>query len=209
MLHIARVSGLALEQTLLRLQAAGLDSLPGGGAEILVDRVRRRISPRKSSAEQWLEVHRLAHRLGMRSSATMVFGMGETWDDRLCHLHKLRRLQDETGGFTAFTVWSFQEKNTNIKGCDTSSPEYLRLLALSRLFLDNFPNIQCSWVTQGPSIGQAALYFGASDFGSAMMEENVVSAACTVFRMSPDQIERHILEAGFLPWRRNAIYQAA
>lgn len=204
--HISRVSQLSIEQVLERLIAAGLGSLPGGGAEILSRSVRRRIARLKTTAEEWLEVHRVAHRLGLRSTCTMMFGVGESWRDRICHLHKLRQLQDETGGFTAFISWSFQDENTKLKRSDTSAPEYLRVQAVARLFLDNIPNIQSSWVTQGPAVGQVALYFGANDFGSVMFEENVVSSAGTTYRMNVGFLERNIREAGFHPWRRDVHY---
>jgi cyclic dehypoxanthinyl futalosine synthase len=204
--HISKVSKISLEETLRRLIDAGLNSLPGGGAEILIDKVRRRIARLKTSAEEWTEVHRIAHMLGITSTCTMMFGVNETWSDRINHLHKLRQLQDLTSGFTAFIVWPFQEENTKLKSSDTSSIEYLRVQAVARLFLDNIANIQSSWVTQGPSIGQIALFFGANDFGSVMFEENVVSAAGTTFKMNSDLIERHIIEAGFVPWRRDVHY---
>ncbi len=204
--HIVKVSKLSLEETLSRLIDSGLGSLPGGGAEILVDRVRRRIARLKTTSEEWLEAHRVAHRLGLRSTCTMMFGVKETWEDRLLHLLKLRSLQDETGGFTAFITWPFQEENTQLKRSDTSAPEYLRVQAIARLFLDNITHLQSSWVTQGPSIGQIALHFGANDFGSVMFEENVVSAAGTTYRMNSAMIERHIREAGFEPWRRDVHY---
>lgn len=206
-IHITKVSQLSIEETVQRLILAGLGSLPGGGAEILVDRVRHRIARLKTSSKEWLEVHRVAHRLGITSTCTMMFGVQESWEDRILHLHKLRQLQDETGGFTAFITWPFQDENTKLKRGDTSAPEYLRVQALSRLFLDNIPNIQSSWVTQGPSIGQVALYFGANDFGSVMFEENVVSAAGTTFEMDSEAIESHIRQAGFRPWRRNVHYE--
>lgn len=208
-LHIAKVSNLTLDVVFDRLIAAGLGSLPGGGAEILVDRVRRRIARLKSPAAAWLEVHRVAHRKGLRSTCTMMFGVQESWEDRILHLAKLRQLQDETGGFTAFITWPFQDDNTKLERGNTSTPEYLRVQSLSRLFLDNIENVQSSWVTMGPSVGQAALYFGANDFGSVMFEENVVSAAGTTYCMDSALIERHIREAGFVPWRRNMHYQAA
>lgn len=204
--HISRVSQLSIEQVLERLIAAGLGSLPGGGAEILTRSVRRRIARLKTTAEEWLEVHRVAHRLGLSSTCTMMFGVGESWRDRICHLHKLRQLQDETKGFTAFISWSFQDENTKLKRSDTSAPEYLRVQAISRLFLDNIPNIQSSWVTQGPAVGQVALYFGANDFGSVMFEENVVSSAGTTYHMNVNFLERNIREAGFSPWRRDVHY---
>jgi len=206
--HIVRVSKLSLEETMSRLIQAGLGSFPGGGAEILVDRVRRRIARLKTTANEWLEAHRMAHRLGITSTCTMMFGVRESWEDRLFHLEKLRSLQDETGGFTAFITWSFQADNTNLAPGDTTAPEYLKVQALSRLFLDNIPNIQSSWVTQGPSVGQIALQFGANDFGSVMFEENVVSAAGTTFSMDALTIEAHIRQMGFVPWQRDVHYNA-
>lgn len=206
--HIARVSELDIATVIERLIAAGLGSLPGGGAEILVDGVRRRIARLKTTAADWLEVHRTAHRLGITSTSTMMFGVKETWSDRLNHLHKLRQLQDETGGFTAFITWPYQEDPgaTRLKKGNTSAVEYLRMQATARLLLDNIANVQSSWVTMGAGIGQLALFFGANDFGSVMFEENVVSAAGTTYSMNADSIERHILEAGFLPFRRDVHY---
>ncbi|MCB0359675.1 MAG: hypothetical protein KDD44_08565, partial [Bdellovibrionales bacterium] len=183
---------------------------PGGGAEILVDRVRRRIARLKTTTEEWLEVHRITHRLGLTSTCTMMFGVEETWEDRINHLLKLRELQDETGGFTAFITWPYQEDPvaTRVRSGDTSAPEYLRVQALAKLFLDNIPNVQSSWVTQGPSTGQIALAFGANDFGSVMFEENVVSSAGTTFCMDEEMIRRHIAEMGFTPQRRDVHYQS-
>jgi cyclic dehypoxanthinyl futalosine synthase len=206
-MHISKVSQLSFEETFERLIAAGLGSFPGGGAEILVDRVRQRIARLKTTSSEWLEIHRVAHRLGLRSTCTMMFGVQESWEDRILHLHKLRQVQDETGGFTAFICWPFQPENTKLKAGDTSAPEYLRAQAIARLFLDNISNVQSSWVTMGPSIGQVALFFGANDFGSVMFEENVVSAAGTTYQMDSELIERHVKEAGFTPWRRNIHYQ--
>ena len=205
-IHISQVSAISVEEVFRRLIEAGLGSFPGGGGEILVDRVRRRIARLKSPSKEWLDVHRVAHRLGLTSTCTMMFGVNETWEDRILHLDKLRRLQDETGKFTAFISWPFQEDNTKLDKGDTSSTEYLRVQAVSRLFLDNIANLQSSWVTQGPSVGQIALLFGANDFGSVMFEENVVSSAGTTFQMDGDLIERHISEAGFQPWRRDVHY---
>lgn len=205
-IHIAEVSKLSFEEALSRLIKAGMGSLPGAGAELLIDRVRRRIARLKSPAETWLEVHRVAHRLGITSTATMLFGVEESWEDRILHMHKIRNLQDETGGFTAFITWPFQEENTKLKKSDTTSLEYLRVQAISRLFLDNIPNIQSSWVTMGPSIGQVALYFGANDFGSVMFEENVVSSAGTTYCMNENLIRAHIEDAGFTAWRRDVHY---
>lgn len=205
-IHITRVSGISIEETLSRLIVAGLGSLPGGGAEILVSRVRTRVARLKSSTEEWLEVHRTAHRLGLRSSSTMMFGVQETWEDRIFHLNKLRSLQDDTGGFTAFITWPFQDDNLKLERGDTSASEYLRVQAIARLFLDNIAHIQGSWVTMGPSVGQVALEFGADDFGSVMFEENVVSSAGTTYCLDNSLLERHITEAGFRPWRRNIHY---
>jgi len=205
---LARQSGLSIREVLERLRAAGLGSLPGGGAEILVDRVRRQISPQKTSARRWLEVCRTWHALGGRGSATMMFGHVETLADRVEHLEKLRELQDETGGFTAFIAWTFQSGNTKMGDTAKVGPaEYLKTLAVARLFLDNFANLQSSWVTQGLRIGQLALRFGANDLGSLMIEENVVAAAGTRFRASLDQMRRVIRQAGYLPRRRNVFYE--
>ncbi len=206
-LHVCRVSGLSIERALGRLIEAGMGSLPGGGAEILVDKVRRRISRLKSTADEWIEVHRTAHRLGITSTCTMMFGVRESWHDRLLHLKRLRDLQDETGGFTAFITWPYQQGDLKLPKGDTSAQEYLRVQAVGRLFLDNVPHLQSSWVTQGPSIGQIALDFGADDFGSVMFEENVVSAAGTTFRMDAAAIEQHIRSAGYTPRRRDVHYR--
>ena len=206
-LHICKVSNLSIEQTLQRLISAGMGSLPGGGAEILVEHVRKRIARLKSSAELWLAVHRTAHRLGIPSTCTMMFGVKESWRDRLLHLEMLRQLQDETSGFTAFITWPYQQGELRLARGDTSAAEYLRVQAVARLFLDNIAHLQSSWVTQGPSIGQVALSFGADDFGAVMFEENVVSAAGTTFRMNSEFIESQIRRAGYTPWRRNVRYQ--
>jgi len=206
--HIARLSDLTVRDVLERLRAAGLGSLPGGGAEILVDRVRGEISPNKLSADRWLNVCRTWHELGGRGSATMMFGHVETLDDRIEHLERLRRLQDETSGFTAFIGWTFQPANTGLaKLRKVGAFEYLKTLAVARLYLDNFANLQASWVTQGLGIGQIALRFGANDLGSLMIEENVVAAAGTSFRASESQLRRAIVEAGYTPRRRNVFYQ--
>ncbi len=206
--HIAAISGLPIGEVLARLKDAGLGSLPGGGAEILADRVRRLVSPRKASAERWLEVCRRWHALGGRGSATMMFGHVETPAERIEHLDRLRRLQDETGGFTAFICWTFQPENTSLADRPKAGAfEYLKTLAVARLFLDNFANLQASWVTQGPAVGQLALRFGANDFGSVMIEENVVAAAGTSFRATEAQIRAAIAEAGFSPRRRNVFYE--
>jgi cyclic dehypoxanthinyl futalosine synthase len=205
--HFAEVFGLSLEEVITRFQAAGLGSIPGGGGEILVDEVRNRISPLKCNSDQWLEVMRVAHRLGLKSSATMMFGHVETLDQRLEHLQRLRDLQDETGGFTAFICWTFQPENTVLKVEPVGSHEYLRMQALSRIFLDNFENVQSSWVTQGPKIGQVALKYGANDFGSIMMEENVVSSAGTSYRLEVAEMRRLITSAGYEPRQRDNWYQ--
>jgi len=206
--HMGRLSGLGVTSVLERLKRAGLGSLPGGGAEILVDRVRRSVSPSKVSTDDWLDVCRRWHELGGRGSATMMFGHVETRAERIEHLARLRRLQDETGGFTAFICWTFQPGHTELAGLRKVGPfEYLKTLAASRLFLDNFRNIQASWVTQGLKIGQMALRFGANDMGSLMIEENVVAAAGTSFRTSEEQIRQAIRHAGYLPRRRNVFYQ--
>lgn len=206
-LHIAKVSELTIEEVLERLIEAGLGSLPGGGAEILVDRVRHRIARLKSSTEQWLAVHRAAHRLGLPSSCTMMYGVQETWEDRLEHLERLRSLQNETGGFTAFITWPYQQGTLSLRASDSTAEDYLRVQALARLFLDNVPHLQSSWVTQGPTIGRIALDYGADDFGSVMFEENVVSAAGTTFKMDAAAIQREIRTAGYAPWRRNVRYE--
>jgi cyclic dehypoxanthinyl futalosine synthase len=206
--HIAEVSATSIEEVLRRLQVAGLGSLPGGGAEILVDRVRREVSPCKTSADRWLEVCRSWHRMGGRGSATMMFGHVETFAERIEHLERLRRLQDETSGFTAFICWTFQPGRTDlVRLPKIGAFEYLKTLAVSRLYLDNFANLQASWVTQGLRIGQLALRFGANDFGSLMIEENVVAAAGTRFHTSEAEIRRVITEAGYTPQRRNVFYQ--
>jgi cyclic dehypoxanthinyl futalosine synthase len=205
--HFAKVFQMPLREVISKFREAGLGSIPGGGGEILVDRVRQRISPLKCNTEQWLEVMRVAHELGLRSSATMMFGHVETLDDRLEHLDRLRQLQDETGGFTAFICWTFQPENTALRAEPVGSSEYLRMQALSRIYLDNIENLQRSWVTQGPRIGQVALKYGANDFGSVMMEENVVSSAGTTFRLNKEQIERLITEAGYEPHRRDNWYR--
>jgi len=205
--HFAALSGLDLGEVLLRLQKAGLDSIPGGGAEILCDRVRRETAPRKCSTDEWLAVMAEAHHLGMRTTATMMFGHIESIPERIEHLARLRDLQDETGGFTAFIPWPFQPDNTVLAGlAKTTALQYLRMLALSRIFLDNFDNIQASWVTQGPKIAQLSLFFGANDFGSTMIEENVVAAAGVGFRLSEGEIRGLVEDAGFVPRQRRMNY---
>ncbi len=205
--HFAEVFGMPVREVLQKFIEAGLGSVPGGGGEILVDRVRDRIAPLKCKSDQWLGVMREAHALGLRSSATMMFGHVETIDDRIEHLQRLRDLQDETGGFTAFICWTFQPEHTKLRAEPVGSSEYLRMQALSRIFLNNIENVQSSWVTQGPRIGQIALKYGANDFGSVMMEENVVSSAGTSFRLQKEDIERLIRQAGYEPHRRNNWYQ--
>jgi cyclic dehypoxanthinyl futalosine synthase len=205
--YLAGKSRLPLEQVIKRLQEAGLDSLPGGGAEILVERVRREISPNKTSAQRWLEVTEAVHRMGMKSTATMVFGHRETLHDRITHLEEVRSLQDETGGFTAFIPWTYQPGNTMLGGRAISSWEYLRMMAVSRIFLDNIPNLQVSWVTQGVKIAQIALAFGANDFGSTMLEENVVRAAGTSHSSSEEELVALIKDAGFSAAQRDNLYR--
>jgi cyclic dehypoxanthinyl futalosine synthase len=204
--HIARTSELGLEVTIRRLVAAGLDSIPGGGAEILDDEVRRRIAPLKCSTDEWLTVMKTAHQVGLKSTATLMFGVGEEPRHRVNHLARLRDLQDETGGFTAFICWPFQSANTRLTASDGSAHAYLRTNALARLFLDNVPHLQASWVTMGGGVAQAALHMGCDDFGQVMIEENVVSAAGTTFKMDSEEVERHIRDAGFRPSRRNMRY---
>ncbi len=204
--HVARTSQLPLGETIDRLVAAGLDSIPGGGAEVLDDEVRRRIAPLKCSTDEWLTVMKAAHRKGLRSTATLMFGVGEESRHRVSHFLRLRELQDETGGFTAFICWTFQPDNTRLEPGDNSAQAYLRVNAVARLVLDNVPNLQASWVTMGGGVAQAALHMGCNDFGQVMIEENVVSAAGTTFRMDAEEIERHIRDAGFVPRRRNMRY---
>jgi cyclic dehypoxanthinyl futalosine synthase len=206
-LHIARLEGLTVRAVLERLHAAGLDSVPGGGAEILVDRVRRSIAKAKCTSDEWLGVMRVAHQMGLRSSATMMYGTVDTVRDRMNHLVKIRDLQDETGGFTAFFCWDFQhERGTRIEAGDHGTVLYLRQQAVGRILLDNVDHVGASWVTQGPEVGQVALRFGADDFGSVMFEENVVSSAGTTFCMNADAMEKRIRAAGFRATRRNVRY---
>ena len=206
--HFAETFRMPLREVIAQFQAAGLGSIPGGGGEILVDRVRKKIAPLKCGSDQWLEVMQIAHELGLNSSATMMFGHVETMEDRIEHLQRVRDQQDRSGGFTAFICWTFQPQHTVLKIAQpTGVAEYLRTQALARIFLDNIENIQSSWVTQGPGIGQVALKYGANDFGSVMMEENVVSSAGTTFRMNASQIESLIRAAGYEPRRRNNWYK--
>jgi cyclic dehypoxanthinyl futalosine synthase len=208
MLHLSRLSRLPVPQVLDRLMAAGLDSIPGGGAEILVDRVRRLLNCySKASADEWLEVMRHAHRAGLRTTATMMYGSVETLEERVEHLLRLRNLQDEAGGFTAFIAWSYQPEHTELGGVEATGVDYLRTLALARIVLDNFNNLQASWVTQGGKVGQLSLACGANDMGSVMIEENVVRAAGASYCMDEVEIVRNIENAGFVPRRRNMHYE--
>ena len=206
--HFAETFRMPLREVISKFREAGLGSIPGGGGEILVDRVRKRISPLKIDSDGWLEVMQVAHELGLKSSATMMFGHVETIEDRIEHLQRIRDQQNKSGGFTAFICWTFQPQHTVLKiDNPTGVAEYLRTQALSRIFLDNIENIQSSWVTQGPGIGQIALKYGANDFGSVMMEENVVSSAGTTFRLNAAQIESLIRDAGYQARRRNNWYE--
>ena len=205
--HFADVFQIPLEEVIRRFKEAGLGSIPGGGGEILVDRVRQRIAPLKCNSDEWLRVMEIAHGMGLNSSATMMFGHVETIEDRLEHLRRLRELQDRTHGFTAFICWTFQAEHTRLRAPTVGAHEYLRTQALARIFLDNFENVQSSWVTQGPPIGQIALQYGANDFGSVMMEENVVSQAGATFRIDEETMKRLIAELGYEPHRRNNWYQ--
>ena len=207
-LHLARLEKITVKEVLEKLHAAGLDSVPGGGAEILVDRVRRKIAKTKCTSEEWLGVMRVAHQMGLRSSATMMYGTVDTLEDRIQHLVKVRDLQDETGGFTAFFCWDYQfEKGTHLAPGENGTHLYLRTQAVARLMLDNVDHVGASWVTQGPAVGQVALRFGADDFGSVMFEENVVSSAGTTFGINADKIEGRIRQAGFRAVRRNVRYE--
>ncbi len=209
-LNIAEVSGLSLGDTIARLRDAGLDSIPGGGAEILDDEVRRRVSRLKCTTSEWLEVHRVAHSLGMRTTATMMFGCGETIEHRLNHLDCIRRLQEETGGFTAFIPWTFQKENTSLGRSvreEATAVEYLKMLAVARLYLENIVNIQSSWVTQGLKTCQIGLRFGANDVGSTMIEENVVSAAGAHHSAAEEDLRHLIRDAGFVPKQRDTLYR--
>lgn len=206
--HLSRLSQGTPAEVLRRLVAAGLDSMPGGGAEILVDRVRKLLHCySKASADEWLDVMREAHRAGLRTTATMMYGSVETDEERIEHMLRLRDLQDETGGFTAFIAWSYQPEHTELQGAEATGVEYLRTLALARLVLDNFDNLQASWVTQGGKVGQLSLSFGANDMGSVMIEENVVRAAGAAYCMDEVEIVRNIEDAGYTPKRRNMHYE--
>ena len=208
--NIAEVSGLSLRNTIARLRDAGLDSIPGGGAEILDDAVRHRISRLKCSTQEWSDVHLEAHRLGMRTTATMMFGCGETIEQRVAHLELVRQIQEETGGFTAFIPWTFQRENTSLGRTvkeEATAVEYLKTLAISRLYLDNIDNVQSSWVTQGLKTCQVGLRFGGNDVGSIMIEENVVSSAGAHHRASEEELRRIIRDAGFVPRQRDTLYR--
>ncbi|HEX4132406.1 MAG TPA: cyclic dehypoxanthinyl futalosine synthase [Pirellulales bacterium] len=205
---LVKLTKVPLEEVLTRLKAAGLGSLPGGGAEILVDRVRAELTRGKVMTDDWLNVCRVWHQMGGRGSATMMFGHVETLAERIEHLERLRQLQDETGGFTAFICWTFQPENTELSHLPRAGAfEYLKTQAVARLYLDNIPNIQSSWVTQGLKIGQLALFYGANDMGSLMIEENVVASAGTVHYLTLEQIRGSIREAGYIPRQRNVLYQ--
>jgi cyclic dehypoxanthinyl futalosine synthase len=208
--NIAEVSGLTLRDTIARLRDAGLQSIPGGGAEILDNDVRRRISRLKSSTQDWIDVHRAAHALGLRTTATMMFGCGETIEQRMNHFDIVRQIQEDTGGFTAFIPWSFQRENTSLGRFvkeEATGVEYLKTLAISRLYLENILNIQSSWVTPGLKTCQVGLRFGGNDVGSIMIEENVVSAAGTHNRASEEELRRLIRDAGFIPKQRDTLYR--
>ncbi len=204
---LAKKGAISVLDTLKRLRASGLDSIPGGGAEILVDRVRKKVSPNKIRWRQWAEVMRTAQKIGMPTTATMMFGSLETDKEIIEHMVRLREVQDETGGFTAFIPWTYQPGNTELGGRSATAVEYLKVLALSRIMLDNFDNIQASWVTQGAKIAQVALEFGANDFGSTMIEENVVAAAGVSFRMTKQEILNVIRDAGYVPAQRDTRYK--
>lgn len=205
--YFAQQAGISVLDTLKRLQEAGLASLPGGGAEILVDEVRKRVSPKKIMTDDWLKVMECAHSIGMESTATMVIGLGETMAQRIEHMEKIRQLQDKTGGFRAFITWTYQPGNTELGGKKTSGWDYMKTLALSRLYMDNIKHIQGSWVTQGERIGQLTLGFGGDDLGSIMLEENVVRAAGTSYDMSINKMVNMIRGAGRKPVQRNTKYE--
>ena len=207
-IHLSRLSQLPVPEVIARLIAAGLDSIPGGGAEILVDRVRKLLHCYgKATADEWLDVMRHAHRAGLRTTATMMYGTVESDEERLEHLLRLRALQDETNGFTAFITWSYQPDHTELAGSEATGLDYLRTLAIARIVLDNFDNLQASWVTQGGKVGQLSLAYGANDMGSVMIEENVVRAAGASYCMDEVEIVRNIEDAGFAAKRRNMHYE--
>ena len=205
-IHFREVFNLSLEDIIRQFKDAGLGSIPGGGGEILVDRVRKRISPLKAMSDDWLSVMEVAHRLGLKSTATMMFGHVESVEERIEHLERVRAQQDQTGGFTAFIAWTFQAENTRLKAPTVGAHEYLRMQALARIYLDNIANIQSSWVTQGQEIGQVALKYGANDLGSIMIEENVVSQAGTTYRMGVADMRRLIEDLGYEPHQRDNWY---
>ncbi len=204
--YLAQKAGLSIAELIKELKAVGLASIPGGGAEILCNEIRAKVSPNKCNADEWIQVMRQAHLLGMRSSATMMFGHVESEVHLVEHLDRIRSLQDETKGFTAFIPWTFQPMNTDISVTKKTGAEYLKVLALSRIFLDNVDNVQASWVTQGDKIGQTALFFGANDMGSTMIEENVVASAGVEFMLPESELKRLITTAGFIPRRRDCYY---
>jgi cyclic dehypoxanthinyl futalosine synthase len=207
---IAEYSGISIRDTIIRLREAGLDSIPGGGAEILDDEVRHRIARLKCLTEDWIEVHRTAHKLGMRTTATMMFGVGESYEQRINHFQHLHELQEETGGFTAFIPWSFQPKNTALGGRkwdEATAVEYLKVLAIARLYLDNILNVQASWVTQGLKVLQLGLRFGGNDVGSVMLEENVVRSAGVSNCTTEEELRHIIRDAGFRPVQRDTLYR--
>jgi cyclic dehypoxanthinyl futalosine synthase len=206
-IHIANNSGLGIEETLSKLKDAGLDSLPGGGAEILSKKTRQRISPKKISSDEWLSVMRSAHDAGLFSTATMMFGIGEETGERIAHLEKIRALQDKTGKFRAFIPWTFMPGNTNIGGREVSAEDYLKTLSLSRIYLDNIKNIQGSWLTQSEDIGQLSLFYGANDLGSTMLEENVVRSTGIYHDMDVQKIVYLIKKCGFIPAKRDTEYR--
>jgi cyclic dehypoxanthinyl futalosine synthase len=209
-LNIAEISGLTIRDTIARLMDAGLDSIPGAGAEILDDEVRYRIARLKCNTEEWLAVHRIAHQLGLRTTATMMFGVDETLQHRVNHLERIRRLQEETGGFTAFIPWFFQRENTSLGHFvkeEATAIDYLKTLAVSRIYLDNIPNVQASWLTPGHKICQIALRFGGNDVGSILIEENVVSAAGCRNTSTEEDLRRLIADAGFRPIKRDTLYR--
>jgi cyclic dehypoxanthinyl futalosine synthase len=206
-LWLARRSGLTVRETLVRLRDAGLDSLPGGGAEILVDRVRQRVSPAKITTSEWLDLMETTHGLGMSTTATMVYGLGETTAERVEHLLRIRDLQDRTGGFRAFIPWSFQAQHTQLSEPAQSGVDYLRMVALSRLVLDNVAHVQAGWVTEGPYLAQIALTFGADDFGGVLMEESVVSATGLTHAVTAEQVIALIAETGMIAAQRNTQYE--
>jgi cyclic dehypoxanthinyl futalosine synthase len=208
--NIAEVSGISLRDTIARLRDAGLDSVPGGGAEILDDQVRHRISRLKCGVQEWIDVHRTCHELGLNTTATMMFGTGETIEQRMNHFDIVRQIQQDTGGFTAFIPWAFQREHTSLGRFvkeEATAVEYLKMLALSRLYFEDIPNIQSSWVTPGLKTCQIGLRFGGNDVGSVMIEENVVSAAGTHHSATEEELRRMIRNAGFIPKQRDSLYR--